>query len=158
MSEPSTAPPLVWRFPPYQPALGFLIVSGCAAVNLYGHPEPSLRVFTLVVGVAALGLAIALLRMAFVVDSEGLAVRFLLRANWVPWADVKAVGRADVRGSETVRIVRLDDTFIDVPPSLLQPIRPMAKNRASARLRGIVQRVLAQRPGPRPPDVTIWQR
>ena len=92
MSEPSTAAPLVWRFPPYQPALGFLTVSACAAVNLYGHPEPSLRVFTLVVGAVALGLAIVLLRMAFVVDSDGLAVRFLLRANWVPWTDVKAVG------------------------------------------------------------------
>jgi PH (Pleckstrin Homology) domain-containing protein len=141
---------LVWRFPAYQPALAFVIATVCAAVNLYGHPPVSLRLLTSVLGVGALGVAIALLRMAFVVDSDGLAVRFLLRARWVPWAQVKDIGRADVRGSETLRIVRLDDTFEDVPPSLLQSVRPMAKNRASARLNGIVLRVQSQRPGPRP--------
>jgi hypothetical protein len=149
VSEPSPATPLVWRYPAYQPALGFVIAAVCAALNLYGHPAASLRVVTLIVAVAAAALAVFALRMAFVVDSDGLAVRFLLRAQWVPWTQVKDVGRADVRGSETLRIVRLDDTVVDVPPSLLQSARPMAKNRASARLNGIVLQVKAQRPGPR---------
>jgi hypothetical protein len=147
MPRPSDAEPLVWRFPPYLAATGFLVAAGCAAINLYGHPLAGTRVLTLIVGVVALALAVALLRMAFVVDADGLAVRFLVRATWVPWADVKAVGLADVRGNETLRIVRLDDTQVDVPPSLLQSVRPMAKNRASARLQGIAIQVRAQRPG-----------
>jgi hypothetical protein len=137
----------VWRFPPSLAAAGFLVAAGCAALNLYGHPAPGTRALTLLVGVIALALAIALLRMAFVVDADGLAVRFLVRAAWIPWSDVKAVGLADVRGNETIRIVRHDDTQVDVPPSLLQSVRPMAKNRASARLQGIAVRVRAQQPG-----------
>ncbi len=144
-------PPLVWRFPPWQPPLGFLIAAGAAAVNLYRHPSAAVRVVSLAVGVVALLLAVAAVRMAFVVDSDGLAVRFLGRVRWVPWSQVQAVGLADVRGSETVRIVRLDDTQVDVPPSLLQSIRPMSKPRASARLRGIVTRIEALRPRPEHP-------
>ena len=145
---PSSPPePLVWRFPPALSAAGFLVAAACAAVNLYGHPSAGTRALTLVVGVIVLALAIALLRMAFVVDADGLAVRFLLRATWIPWSDVKAIGLADVRGNETLRIVRHDDTQVDVPPSLLQSVRPMAKNRASVRLQGIAIRVRAQRPG-----------
>jgi hypothetical protein len=139
--------PLVWRYPPSLAAAGFLIAAGCAALNLYSHPAAGIRTLTLIVGVIALVLAIVLLRMAFVVDADGLAVRFLLRAIWVPWAEVKAIGLADVRGNETLRIVRHDDTQVDVPPSLLQSVRPMAKNRASIRLQGIAVRVRAQRPG-----------
>jgi hypothetical protein len=144
---PSNPEPLVWRFPPSLAAAGFLVAAGCAAINLYGHPAAGTRALTLLVGVVALALAVALLRMAFVVDADGLAVRFLVHAAWIPWADVKAVGLADVRGNETLRIVRHDDTQVDVPPSLLQSVRPMAKNRASARLQGIAVRVRAQRPG-----------
>lgn len=146
MSRPAASPPLVWRFPAYQPALGFLVAASAAAVNLYGHPSVTLRIGTLVVGVVALLLAVAAVRMAFVVDSDGLAVRFVGRVHWVPWSQVKAVGVADVRGSETIRIVRLNDTQVDVPPSLLQSVRPMSKPRASARLRGIVGRIQNQRP------------
>lgn len=148
MSPPNRPAPLVWRFPAYQPALGFVVAAACAALNLYGRPSAPVRAATILIGAVAFGLAILLLRMAFVVDADGLAVRFLARATWVPWADVKAIGLADVRGSETVRIVRQDDSQLDVPPSLLQSVRPMAKNRASARLNGIVARILDQRPDP----------
>lgn len=145
MSSANRSAPLVWRFPAYQSALGFLVAAACAALNIYTRPAAPVRVLTLSVGVLALVLAVALLRMAFVVDADGLAVRFLGRAQWVPWTEVKAVGVADVRGSETLRIVRHDDSQLDVPPSLLQSVRPMTKHRASARLNGIVARVLAQR-------------
>lgn len=146
MSPPDQSAPLVWRFPAYLPALGFLVATACAAVNLYTHPSVQVRALSVIVGAVALATAVVLVRMAFVVDAEGLAVRFLVRVKWVPWAEVKAVGVADVRGSETVRILRHDDSQIDVPPSLLQSVRPMSKHRASARLNGIVARVLAQRP------------
>ena len=110
----------MWRFPPSLAAAGFLVAAACAAINLYGHPAVGMRALTILVGVVALALAVALLRMAFVVDADGLAVRFLLRATWIPWTEVKAIGLADVRGNETLRIVRHDDTQVDVPPSLLQ--------------------------------------
>lgn len=132
---------LVWRFPPWQPAALFLVTAMVAAWNLYGHPSAGVRVITLPVGVVALLVAVALTRMIVVVDHDGIAVRFLLRVQWVPWTQVKAIGLADVRGSETVRIVRVDDTQVDLPPSLLQPARPMSKLKASARLRFVVGQI-----------------
>ena len=141
--------PLVWRFPPAVPAVGFLVASACAAGNLYGHPSGQVRVATIVVGAVAVVLAVAALRMALVVDDDGIAVRYLGRARWVPWSDVKQVGLADVRGNETVRVVRMDDTQVDVPPSLLQPVRPTSKPKASARLRGIVREIVAHDPARR---------
>lgn len=145
--------PLVWRYSPVAAAVGFLIASACAAGNLYGQPSGQVRVATIIVGFVALAVAVAVLRMALVVDDEGIAVRFLGRARWVPWSDVKQVGLADVRGNETVRIVRTDDTQVDVPPSLLQPVRPTSKLKASARLRGIVRQILARDPGRRGLDL-----
>lgn len=132
---------LVWRFPPWQPAALFLVTAVIAAWNLYGHPSPGARVTTLAVGAVALLLAVALVRMVAVVDHDGIAVRFLLRVQWVAWSEVKAIGLADVRGNETVRIVRTDDTQVDMPPSLLQPARPMSKPKANARLRFVVSQI-----------------
>ena len=142
---------LVWRFPPWQPALLFLIATACAALNLYGHPAVGARLATLAVGAVAVLVAVFLLRMALVVDQDGIAVRFLARVQWVPWAEVKAIGLADVRGNETVRVIRTDDRQVDVPPSLLQPVRPTSKPRASARLRFIVGQISAVNPASRRP-------
>ena len=125
------------------------MASACAAGNLYGHPSGQVRVATIVVGVVAFVLAIVALRMALVVDDDGIAVRYLGRVRWVPWSDVKQIGLADVRGNETVRVIRTDDTQIDVPPSLLQPVRPTSKRKASSRLSGIVRQILARNPARR---------
>ena len=146
----SSPTPLVWRFPPYQPAIGFLVAAACAALAIYAHPPVATAVVLAVIAVIAIAVAVVLLRMALVVDDDGIAVRFIGRVNWIPWDQVKAVGLADVRGNETVRIMRVDDTQVDVPPSLLQPVRPTSKFKASSRLRGIVTSITARRPGPFP--------
>jgi len=133
--------PLVWRFGPAVPTVALLMASACAAGDLYGHPGIQPRIAMIVVGVAAVCVAVAALRMALVVDDDGIAVRFLGRVSWIPWAEVQAIGLADVRGSETIRIIRVDETQVDVPPSLLQPVWPTSKPRATARLRGVLSQI-----------------
>jgi hypothetical protein len=138
--------PLSWRVPPYQPALLMLLVCAAAALNLYGHPSQTVRVVTLALGVLALGMAIAALRMYLVVDDEGVAVRYLLRPAWLPWQEIGRVEVvSDVRGADSIRLVRRDGTFTDVPPSLLQPSRPTSKPRALARLTSIGNQIEARR-------------
>jgi hypothetical protein len=48
-----------------------------------------------------------------------------------------------VRGANTIRIARRNGTFVDVPPSLLQPALPTSKPRARARLDGIAREINA---------------
>ena len=134
-----------WRVPPYQPAVLLLIVSGCAAVNLYGHPAGQVRFFTIAMGLAAAGLAVAWLRMYLYVDDEGLEVRFLRAASWVPWSSVERIEVATVVGGMTVRLTRHDGTHVDVPPSLLHPSRPTSKPRALAQLGGLVRELEERR-------------
>lgn len=145
MSDPAAGQSerLVWRLPPYLPAIGLLIVCACAAENIYGSPSLQVRIATLLIGLLILVVSIVALRMGFVVDDEGLAVRFIGRVTWVPWSEVKDIGLADVRGNETIRILRINDSKVDVPPSLLQPVRPTSKLKASRRLRGIVLQIKA---------------
>jgi hypothetical protein len=138
--------PLSWRVPPYQPALLMLLVCGAAALNIYGHPSQTVRVVTLALGVLALCLAVVALRMYLLVDDEGVLVRYLLRPAWLPWAEIARVEVvSDVRGADTVRIVRHDASFVDVPPSLLQPSRPTSKPRALAQLTSIGNQIEARR-------------
>ena len=138
--------PLSWRVPPYQPALLILLVCGAAALNIYGHPSQTTRAVTLTLGVLAGALAVAALRMYLHVDSEGVLVRYLRRPAWLPWSEVARVEVVgDVRGSDTVRVVRHDGSYVDVPPSLLQPATPTSKPRAAARLTSIGNQIEARR-------------
>jgi hypothetical protein len=138
--------PLSWRVPPYQPALLMLLVCGAAALNIYGHPSQTVRVVTLALGVLALGMAVAALRMYLRVDDEGVVVRYLLRPAWLPWSEIARVEMvSDVRGADTVRVVRHDGSYVDVPPSLLQPSRPTSKPRALAQLNSICNQIEARR-------------
>jgi hypothetical protein len=137
----------VWRIPPVQIALLILLACPCATLNVYGHPPPALRLLTLVAGTVALGVAAVAARMYLVVDGEGIAVRFLRREQWLPWSSVAHIGVVSgVRGAETVRVSRADRTYVDVPPSLLQPSRPVGKPVARALLRDAVRRMEALRP------------
>jgi hypothetical protein len=138
--------PLSWRVPPYQPALLMLVVCAIAAWNIYGHPSETARALTLVLGAAVLAAAVLALRMYLEVDEDGVVVRYLRRPVWLPWSQVARVEVASgVRGSDTVRLVRQDGSYVDVPPSLLQPSAPMSKPRASARLNGIANLIEARR-------------
>lgn len=136
-----------WRIPPVQIALLILLACPCAAVNIYWHPSTTLRLLTLAVGAAALVTALVSLRMYLVVDDEGIAVRFVHREQWLPWSSVARVDVVSgVRGSETIRVSRADRTYVDVPPSLLQPSRPVGKPVARALLRDNVRRMESLRP------------
>ena len=139
--------PLSWRISPGQIAVLLLIVSPCAAANIYWHPSPAVRALTIVIGLVALGMAIASFRMYLYVDDEGVAVRYLRRERWLPWseiADMEVV--SGVRGSDTIRIRRRDGSHVDVPPSLLQPSRPTAKHVARRLLEETVRQIEGRRP------------
>ena len=139
---------LSWQVPPYQPALLILLVCGVAALNIYGQPSETARALTLALGALALALAVLALRMYLAVDSEGAVVRYLARPVWLPWAEVARVEVVSgVRGSDTVRFVRRDGSYVDVPPSLLQPAKPMSRPRAMARLNSIGNQIEAHRRG-----------
>ncbi|MFD8424489.1 hypothetical protein [Streptomyces sp. NPDC059466] len=139
--------PLVWRIPPAHAALMILVACPCAAVNIYGHPSAALRLVTVVVGVVALLVALVSLRMYLAVDDEGIAVRFLHREQWLPWSSVDHIEVVSgVRGSDTIRFSRADRTFVDVPPSLLQPTRPVRRPAAGHLLRDAARRIEARRP------------
>jgi len=135
------------RIHPAQPAVMILIVCVLAWVNLYNSPGPALRAVTIFVAVGLLCLAFAAVRMYLYADDEGIAVRFIRSEEFVPWdevASVQAVG--GVRGSATVRITRVGGDHVDVPPSLLQPLRPTAVPKAMAQLRTVVREIESIRP------------
>lgn len=142
----ATDDPLSWRVPPYQPALLMLLVCGVAALNIYGHPSQTVRIVTLALGVLALAMAVAALRMYLLVDDEGVLVRYLLRPAWLPWSEIARVEVvSDVRGADSIRLVRHDGSYVDVPPSLLQPSRPTSKPRALAQLTSIGNQIETRR-------------
>ena len=148
-----TDQPLSWRVPPYQPALLMLVVCAVAALNIYGHPSQTVRVVTLALGALALALAVFALRMYLRVDAEGVVVRYLLRPSWLAWSEIARVEVVSgVRGSDTVRLVRHDGSYVDVPPSLLQPGRPTSKPRALAQLTSIGNQIEARRASRVPHD------
>jgi hypothetical protein len=142
--------PLIWRISPVQIALLILIVSPCAAINIYWHPSAAVRAVTIVIGVVALVMAIASFRMYLHVDDEGIAVRYLRREQWLPWSEIARMEIVSgVRGSDTIRIHRTDGSHVDVPPSLLQPSRPTAKHVARRMLEDILTQIEGRRPGHR---------
>ena len=121
-------PQLVWRIPSYQPALLMLVLVGAAALNIYASPSAVVRISTLALGLLCGGLAIAALRLQLVATHDGVAVRQLVGERWVPWSELDQVEVVpNVRGAPTLRLNRLDGSYVDVPPSLLQPTKPTAK-------------------------------
>jgi hypothetical protein len=143
---PDTAAPLVYRISPVQTALLILVAIPCLAANIYFHPSSPARLITLLIGIGALVLAVVSYRMYLVVDDEGVAVRYLGREQWLPWAEVSDIELVSgVRGSETLRFSRIGGTYVDVPPSLLQPSRPTGRPAARRRLEGVLRQVQDRR-------------
>jgi hypothetical protein len=143
-------PQLVWRIPAYQPALLMLVLCVAAALNIYGHPSTVARIFTLGFGVLCGGLAVVALRLQLVANDDGISVRQLIGEAWLPWTELANLEVVpEVRGSPTLRLNRTDGTFVDVPPSLLQPGRPTSKQRARGQLDGAARQLRARRPTPR---------
>jgi hypothetical protein len=142
----TAAPELAYRISPVQTALLILLASGCLAANIYLHPSGPVRLVTLVIGIGALVLAAVTWRMYLVVDDEGAAVRYLGREQWLPWSAVDRVEVVSgVRGSDTIRFIRTDGTYVDTPPSLLQPNRPTGRPAARRRLQDLQRQFEARR-------------
>jgi hypothetical protein len=139
-----------WRVPPTHPAALLVVVSALAALNIYGHPRSPVRAFTLLLAVVCLGLAFAWLRMALVADAEGIAVRHYFREVDVPWEDVQRIDIVTApHGGRTIRVLRHNGSYIEAPPSLLQPSRPMSKPKAEALLKNAVREIEQMAPAGR---------
>jgi hypothetical protein len=139
--------PLIYRIGAGQTAALILVAVVCLVPALYFHPSPAVRVVLVVLALAALALAALSRWMYVVVDDEGVAVRYLGRERWLPWPEVARVEVVSgVRGSDTIRFGRPDGTFVDAPPSLLQPSKPMGKPAARRRLDEIRRQIESRRP------------
>jgi hypothetical protein len=120
---------LVRRIPSYQPAVLMLVLVGAAALNIYAQPPAVVRIPTLAIGLLCGGLAVAALRLQLVATDDGIAVRRLVGEQWLAWPELAEVEVVpNVRGAPTVRLNRVDGSYVDVPPSLLQPTKPTAKH------------------------------
>lgn len=125
--------PREWRIPPVQPAALFLVVSGLAAYDLYGSPSLTTAIVTVFLAVVFGALGILAARYLMVADEDGVWVRGLTGERHVAWPELQSVDVvAGRRGSTTVRIVRADGSFVDVPPSLLLPTLPTKIDKARA--------------------------
>lgn len=120
-----TTLPLVWRIPPWQASLLILVATGLLALVLYGRFSVGAMLMMGLVAVAALSAAVFALRLLLVADDDGIWVRTALAVQVVEWGEVAAVEAVAVRRTTvTVRINRVDGTYVDVPPSLLLPTVP----------------------------------
>ncbi|MEP6598013.1 MAG: PH domain-containing protein [Actinomycetota bacterium] len=135
--------PLVWRIPPWQPAALFLVASGCAAWNIYGHPSAIARLMTITAGVLALVAGVLAVRMYLVVDDEGIGVRRLWSERSIDWSDVADIDVIRSRTGMRLRIIRHDAEPVDVPESLLLPSRPTKTPQTVAHLGIIARQILA---------------
>ncbi len=130
---PSVELPQEWRIPPWQPAALLLAVSALAALDIYGRPSTAVVVATGFLALVFLVGAVLATRYLLVADQTGIWVRNVLGEKVVPWYDLRDVDVIDSRrGASTVRIYRLDGTFVDVPPALLQPALPTKIEKARA--------------------------
>ncbi len=135
----------VWRIPPYQPAALMLVLVAAAALNIYAHPAATVRIPTLIIGLACGGLSIAALRLQMVATADGISVRHLRREDWIAWPDlenVEVVG--NIRGAASLRLNLRSGAYVDVPPSLLQPTKPTSKRAVMAQL-GLTAKQLEDR-------------
>jgi Bacterial PH domain len=143
---PQRRTPLHRRISPVQVALLILVVCGCAALNIYARPSGPVRVVTLLIGAAALVLALTAMRMFLFVDEEGVELRRFFRVTALSWPDVDRLEIVSgVRGSDTIRFSRTDGTYVDVPPSLLQPSKPTSRPNARRALKDTLRQIEARR-------------
>jgi hypothetical protein len=138
--------PLVYRIGPGQTATLILVAVVCFVPALYFHPSSAVRGVLAAIAIAALALAAVTRWMYLEVDDEGVAVRYLGRERWLRWPEIAGIEIVSgVRGSDTIRFVRIDGTSVDAPPSLLQPSRPMGKPAARRRLEEIRRQIESRR-------------
>jgi len=130
--------PQVWRIPPWQPAALVLLATALGALDIYGHPSSIWMIMAAFVAVAALVAAGCWLRYLLVADEDGIWVRRIFAEELVEWRDVAHVAMTSAhRNGMTVRITRVDGSYVDVPPSLLLPTRPTRMPDVRSQIHGI---------------------
>lgn len=134
--------PQVWRIPSWQPAALILVATALLAYDIYGSPSAGALIMTIVIAVAALVSAYLAVRFVLVADEDGIWVRSALNQHVVEWSDIAEIEVTHVRGTtSTVRISRTDGTFVDVPPSLLQPTLPTGARKTLAVVSTVARRL-----------------
>lgn len=134
--------PQVWRIPPWQPAALILVATALLGYDIYGSPSVGALIMTIVIAVAALVSAYLAVRFVLVADDDGIWVRSALAQHVVEWADIVDIEVTHLRRTtSTVRITRANGTFVDVPPSLLQPTLPTGARKALAVVSTVARRL-----------------
>lgn len=149
MQEADTQLPQEWRIPSWQPAALILLAAVLIAFDIYGSPGIGALLMTAIIAAAALVAAVFAMRYLLVADEDGIWVRTLFGQQLVEWPDVADVDVTHVRGTtSTVRITRMGGSFVDVPPSLLQPTLPTNARKALAIVGAVARQLsdLAERP------------
>lgn len=142
MGEPDTQLPQEWRIPSWQPAALILLAAVLIAYDIYGSPGLGALLMTAVIAAAALVAAVFAMRYLLVADEDGIWVRTLFGQQLVEWTDIADIDVTHVRGTtSTVRITKMNGTFVDVPPSLLQPTLPTNARRALAIVGTVARRL-----------------
>lgn len=140
-------PPLVWRLPPWQPAVLFLVTAALAAANLYASPSTTVRVITVALAVAAFVAGVAAARMYLVADDEGVGVRRFGAEAAVAWSEIVGVDVIRQRGGVmTLQLRRQDAAPVPVPSSLVLPTRPTSLDRTRRLLETRAHQLRARRP------------
>ena len=130
--------PLVWRIPPWQPAALILLATVLLALVLYGHFSLGPVLMMAIIAAAALASAGLAMRLLLVADEDGIWIRHAFSQQHVAWRDVSTVEMVHVRGTTvTVRITRRNESFIDVPPTLLLPTLPTGVRKARATVHNV---------------------
>jgi hypothetical protein len=148
MPGDDTRLPQVWRIPSWQPAALILLAAALIGYDLYGSPGLGALLMTAVIAAAALVAAVFAIRYLLVADGDGIWVRTLLGEKLIEWSDIADIDVTHVRGTtSTVRITRVGGSFVDVPPSLLQPTLPTSAGKALAVVGTVARRLndLAER-------------
>jgi hypothetical protein len=136
--------PQVWRIPPWQPAVLLLLTTVLAAVDIYGHPSTVAMIVAAFLAIAALVAAVCAVRYALVADEDGIWVRKVFTVTLVEWTDLAHAELTTAhRTGMTVRITRHDDSYVDVPPSLLLPTVPTTMPKARSIIHNVAMRLNA---------------
>lgn len=138
--------PLVWRVPPWQPALLFLLAAASAAAGLYWQHHGLVRagwlVFAAVLAVAALVTARAFL----VVDDDGVGWRRVFGETSISWGELDYVSVVPTKLRVALMVVRRTGGSVEIPSVLVAPTTPMSTPRMIGRLEVIARQIADHRP------------
>lgn len=124
--------PIVYRLPRWQPAVLFLVTAGLAGYALYGGGSSVVTFIVVFLAIAFLLAAVAAARMYLVADDDGIGIRRYTGESSVTWDRISGIAVTRQRmGALTLEVQCPDATSLEVPPSLVLPLRPTGIDRTS---------------------------